>query len=241
MSLLRAFPKEYLDDILVRLAHHSSALEGNTITLPETISIILHNQITSNRSVDLREVYEIKNHEQAFHYLLDELANDEPLHLHTVKEIHALLMDRLQYDRGQFKSADNAILGADFMTASVQETPFLMQQWVDNLNYRLDIAPNAQEKISIIAEDHILFERIHPFADGNGRTGRMLLNYSLLQHGFAPLIINSKDKATYLGFLSEQDITGFSHFIETTLGEEQQRLQRFTNKKQQQIFPDQTD
>ena len=238
MRLLKRLPTEYLDDILVRLAHHSSALEGNTITLAETISIILHNQVSSNRSIDLREVYEIKNHEQAFHYLLETLVTNEPLHLHIVKEIHALLMDRLQYDRGQFKSVDNAILGADFITASVQETPLLMQQWVDNLNYRLDIVATAQEKIAIIAEAHIGFERIHPFADGNGRTGRMLLNYSLLERDIAPLIINSKDKATYLRFLSEQDTTGFSQFIEATLAEEQQRLQRFVNKEQQQIFPD---
>ncbi|KXH82099.1 Fic family protein [Sporosarcina sp. HYO08] len=230
--------KEYLDDILVRLAHHSSALEGNTITLPETISIILHNQVSSNRSVDLREIYEIKNHEQAFRYLVQEIEQDAPLHLQTIKEIHALLMDRLQYDRGQFKSVDNAILGADFMPASARETPLLMQQWVENLNYRLQAATTAQEKIVIIAEAHIVFERIHPFADGNGRTGRMLLNYSLLQHDFAPLIIHSKEKATYLRYLAEQDITGFSEFIELVLTEEQQRLQRFANKEKQQISPD---
>lgn len=235
---MKVFPIEYVDDILVRLAHHSSALEGNTITLAETISIILHNQVSSNRNMDLREIYEIKNHEQAFHYLLKALANNEPLHLQHVKKIHALLMDRLQYDRGQFKSVDNAILGADFMTASIQETPLLMQQWVDNLNYRLEGAATAQVKISIIAEAHIAFERIHPFADGNGRTGRMLLNYSLLQHDFVPMIINSKDKATYLRFLAEQDAAGFSQFIEAVLTEEQQRLQRFANKEQQQIPPD---
>jgi len=238
---VKTLPREYLDDILVRLAHHSSALEGNTITLSETISIILHNQVSSSRSIDLREVYEIKNHEQAFHYLLEELSKDAPLQLHTVKEIHSLLMDRLQYDRGQFKSVDNAILGADFLTASVQETPLLMQQWVDNLNYRLEAASTEQEKIVSIAESHIAFERIHPFADGNGRTGRLLLNYSLLQHGFAPLIINSKDKGTYLYFLAEQDATGFGQLIETTLAEEQQRLQRFANKEQQQISPDSLD
>lgn len=56
-----------------------------------------------------------------------------------------------------------------------------MQQWVDNLNYRLDIAATTQVKIAIIAEAHIGFERIHPFVDGNGRTGRMLLNYFLLE------------------------------------------------------------
>lgn len=53
--------------------------------------------MSSNRSIDLREVYEIKNHEQAFQYLIQELEQDAPLHLQTIKEIHTLLMDRLQY------------------------------------------------------------------------------------------------------------------------------------------------
>ena len=235
---MKKWSKEYLDDILVRMAHHSSAIEGNTITLAETISIILHNQVSSNRSLDLREVYEIKNHEQAFHYVLEALAHNEPLQLHTVKEIHSLLMDRLQYDRGQFKSVENAIVGADFMTASVQETPLLMQQWVDNLNYRLDNATSSKEKWSIIAEAHIDFERIHPFADGNGRTGRMVMNYSLLQHDFEPLIINSNDKATYLRLLSEQDVTQFTLFMEKMLAEEQERHRRFQNKENKQIPPE---
>ena len=236
---MKKLPKEYLDDILVRLAHHSSALEGNTITLAETISIILHNQVSSDRSIDLREVYEIKNHEQAFHYLLEELENNAPLHLHTVKEVHALLMDRLQYDRGQFKKADNAIIGADFLTASPQETPMLMQQWVDNLNYRLDTTISSQGKIAVIAESHIAFERIHPFADGNGRTGRMLMNYLLLLHDFPPLIINSKEKATYLRLLSSQDGNGFARFIENELTDEQERLRRFQNKESQRMSTDQ--
>ncbi|HHW38278.1 MAG TPA: Fic family protein [Bacillales bacterium] len=238
---MKKWSKEYLDDILVRLAHHSSALEGNTITLAETISIILHNQVSSNRSLDLREVYEIKNHEQAFRYVLEALKNNEPPQLHTVKEIHFLLMDRLQYDRGQFKSVENAIVGADFMTASVQETPMLMQQWVDNLNYRLDTATDSKEKLSIIAEAHIAFERIHPFADGNGRTGRIVMNYSLMQHDFEPLIINSQDKASYLRLLSEQDVVHFTQFIEKMLAEEQERLCRFQNKENQQIPPETTE
>lgn len=184
-------PKEYLDDILVRLAHHSSAIEGNTISLPETISIILHNKVVSDRTLDLREIYEVKNHEQAFEFVLSEVNNDEPLSIYNVKEIHALLTDRLQYDKGQFKSSDNAIKGADFLTASAKETPLLMQQWVDNLNYRLETTTNQQNKLEIISESHITFQRIHPFSGGNGRTGRMLMNYSLLQHHFAPLVIDS--------------------------------------------------
>src|SRR5690625_5288619 len=147
---MKKLPKEYLDDVLVRLAHHSSAIEGNTISLPETVSIILHNKVVSDRSLDIREIYEIKNHEQAFEFVLSELNNDVPLSIYHIKEIHALLTDRLQHDKGQFKTSDNVIIGADFLTASVEETPILMQQWVDNLNDRLDSTIKRPEKLEII-------------------------------------------------------------------------------------------
>lgn len=93
--MMKKLPKEYSDDILVRLAHHSTAIEGNTISLPETISIILHNKVVSDRALDLREIYEVKNHEQAFEFVLSELENDESLSIYHIKEIYALLTDRL--------------------------------------------------------------------------------------------------------------------------------------------------
>lgn len=228
-------PKEYLDDILVRLAHHSSAIEGNTISLPETLSIILHDKITGDRTFDLREIYEVKNHEQAFEYVLSEIENEEPLSLSSVKEIHSLLTDRLQYDKGQFKSSDNAIKGADFMTASAKDTPILMHQWVENLNFRLAATTDRQEKIEIISESHIEFERIHPFSDGNGRTGRMLMNYSFLEQGLPPLVINSNDKAEYISHLSNQDYKKLSTFIEKYMNAELDRIERFRASERQNI------
>ncbi|WP_059105700.1 Fic family protein [Shouchella shacheensis] len=228
-------PKEYADDLLVRLAHHSSAIEGNTITLAETVSIILHNTITGDHSFDLREVYEIKNHQQAFDFVLSELTKGEPLSVYTIQEIHALLTDRLQYDKGQFKAADNAIVGADFVTASAKETPLLIRQWVDNLNFRLQAAKDGQEKIGIISEAHIVFERIHPFSDGNGRAGRMVMNYSLLQNHLPPLVINNKERARYIAFLAEEDQEGFSQFVEKAIEEEKERRTQFQNAEDQRI------
>ena len=73
----RKFPMEYLDDILVRLAYHSSAIEGNTISLPQTVSIILHNTVPERTS--LRELYEIENHRGAFALMLEKVQDKQPL------------------------------------------------------------------------------------------------------------------------------------------------------------------
>ncbi len=93
------YAQDYLDDILVRMAYHSSGIEGNTISLPETVSIILENTLPRNGK-SIREFYEIENHKQVFSYLLDSLANHQALTVGLVQDFHTLLVDRLQHDRG---------------------------------------------------------------------------------------------------------------------------------------------
>jgi len=232
---LDTFTQDYLDDILVRLAHHSAGIEGNTISLPATVSIILNGTLPTSGKATVREFYEIENHKQAFEHVIQHLANEDPLSIEIIKEIHSDLTDRLQYDRGQFKKNENVIIGAEFQTASPAETPFLVQQLVDNLEYRLDVADSDDDKLLAILDTHIQFERIHPFSDGNGRTGRMVLNYSLLQQGFPPLIIEKETKAQYIEFLGNQDIDGFVQFAKDILEKEQKRMQAFRNMDQERI------
>lgn len=96
------YKQDYLDDILIRIAYHSSGIEGNTISLPETVSIILESTLPGKHK-SIREFYEIENHKQAFSLLLDSLANNAPLTVGLVQDFHALLTDRLQYDRGKLE------------------------------------------------------------------------------------------------------------------------------------------
>ena len=234
-GFLKKIPQDYLDDMLVRLAHHSAGIEGNTISLSATVSIILNGILPVGGGATVREFYEIENHKQAFYNLLEHLGNNDKLSVFIIKEIHADLTDRLQYDKGQFKKNDNLIIGAEFQTATPGETPFLIQQLVDNLEYRLENAATEEEKLESILDTHIQFERIRPFSDGNGRTGRMLMNYSLLQEGFPPLIIEKETKATYIELLAKQDLNGFMSFANEILSKEQRRMQAFENMKEEQI------
>ena len=237
-NFLKTFSQDYLDDILVRFAHHSAGIEGNTISLPATVSIIVNGTLPMSGKATVREFYEIENHKQAFENILTNLLNEDPLSIAIVKNIHADLTDRLQYDRGKFKKNENMILGAEFQTASPSETPSLMAQLVDNLAYRLNMADSEDEKLLAILDTHIQFERIHPFSDGNGRTGRLVLNYSLLQHGFPALIIEKETKAEYIEFLGNQDLEGFFRFAKVLLEKEQKRMQGFKNMEQERIeFP----
>ncbi|MGL4538110.1 MAG: Fic family protein [Cetobacterium sp.] len=226
--MIEKLTKEYLDDLLVRLAHHSSAIEGNTITLNQTVSIILNDTIPG--SINKREFYEVENHKQAFEYIQHNLLNDEKLSLGLIKEIHRLLLDHLDFNRGNFKNISNAIVGAEFDTASPEQTPNLMYQWLNNYEYLIENAQTEEEKVRVILEKHIEFERIHPFNDGNGRTGRMIMLYSLLENNLPPIIISKELKPRYILGLSEQDTNLLYDLAQPLIEKEKDRIQKFQNK-----------
>lgn len=216
------YAQDYLDDILVRIA----GIEGNTISLPETVSIILESTLPRNGK-SIREFYEIENHKQAFSYLLNSLANHQALTVGLVQDFHALLVDRLQHDRGQFKQVQNAIIGVEFQTASPAETPYLMTQWADNTAYRLNHAQNEKEILEILADTHIQIEGIHPFSDGNGRTGRLLLMYLAMKYLNAPIIVSKDSRAHYMELLANQDVTGLADLFKESLDYETTRKGQF--------------
>lgn len=227
-TILEKITKEYQDDILVRIAYHSSAIENNRITLNETITILLEDKMP-NSNFSIREFFEVENHRQALNFVWENLS--QSLDLYKIKKIHAYLLDRLNHERGQFKTQRNAIAGASFNTASVQETPLLMQQWIDNTNYRLSIAKSNEEKIKIILESHIQFERIHPFIDGNGRTGRLIMLQQFLQNNLVPFIIQKDNKKMYLDILDNQDVEEFYKLYQKYYDFELTKLEIFFDQK----------
>lgn len=226
--MVEKLSKEYLDDLMVRFAYHSSALEGNTITLSQTVSIILNDTIPG--SVNKREFYEVENHKQAFEYIQHNLLNDEKLSLGIIKEIHNLLLDHLDHNRGNFKNSSNAIVGAEFDTASPEQTPSLMYQWMKNYEYQIENANTEEEKIKIILAKHIEFERIHPFNDGNGRTGRMIILYSFLENNLPPVVISNDLKPKYIQALAEQNTDLLYNLVKPLIEHEKDRMQKFQNK-----------
>lgn len=145
-----------------------------------------------------------------------------------VKDFHALLTDRLQHDKGQFKSSQNAIIGAEFRTATPSETPLLMSQWADNTSYRLEIATSTNELLTVLADTHIQLERIHPFSDGNGRTGRLIIMYLAIRYLGAPIIINKDQRALYMELLATQDADKLAELFRQSLDYEKERMEMFT-------------
>ena len=216
---------EYFLDLSVRMTHHSNAIEGNTLTLNETATIILDSTIPGSKSV--REVFEVLNHKRAIDYMISELENDKKLDIYVIKSINKEILDRLNDNAGNFKRNSNAIIGENFETSTPSQAPIFTKNWIENLNYRLELCKNDDEKLLEILNSHIEFERIHPFSDGNGRTGRLIMMYLCFQEKISPFVIEKEDRALYMSYLREQNVDIIFEKVKELQKFEQKRIEKF--------------
>ena len=202
------YNKEYWDDLLVRTAHHSTAIEGNRLSLDDAKRILLGG--CSMEGLDSREYYEIANYKPLFEYLL--AMSDRDIAVEVVKDIHRILMTEILYNCGEFKATQNLIWGANFTPVKPYEVPFAIQRWCDDLAFRLEHATDDTAKLLAIMDQHIKFERIHPFSDGNGRTGRALILYACFKENLIPFVIPYESRERYLTLLKEENGVGLCEF-----------------------------
>ena len=223
---MEKLPFEYMEDILVRMAHHSTAIEGNTLTQAETISILIHNFIP--RDMSEREYYEVKNYRKAFNTLLEA---DRKITTELIKKYNKYIMENLHDLNGKFKTTQNLILGAEFEPTKPYLVPFEIEDWCNNLSYRLENAKTNEEKVEIIMDQHIKFEKIHPFIDGNGRTGRLLIIHSCLKEDLEPIIIPKEEKGKYINLLACENLKELTKWALLLQEKERDRIEKFSNKE----------
>lgn len=229
MNIKDKITDEYIKDLLVRMAHHSTAIEGNTLTLAETVSILINNYIP--REMSEREYYEVKNYKKVLPILLNN--SEREITTDLIKEYNRIIMKNLREDSGQYKKVANIILGAEFEPVKPYQVPYVMQEWCDNYNFRIKNAKTDEEKVEIILDQHIKFERIHPFGDGNGRTGRVLIIDSCLRENLVPIIIPKIDKGKYINFLANEDSKNFTKWALELQKKELERIELFKNNQEQ--------
>jgi Fic family protein len=180
------------DDLRVLLTYHSNAIEGNTLTLRETQIVIEYGMTIHGHS--LREYLEAANHAQAYSYLLTLVDRQIPITRETVLTFHHLVMDKILEDKGQFRTVPVYIRGANMTPPPAWQVPSLMLEWVS----WLDGEGLQYEPIIRAAIAHHGFEAVHPFTDGNGRVGRLLLNLMLMREGYPPALLLRDWRVRYL-------------------------------------------
>lgn len=170
------------------LVYNSNAIENSTLTLEDTEKILSGGIL--ERKVNVREVYEAKNLAKLTENLLEK--NESKLNIKLVLSLHKTLLTHIDDNiAGRFRSGKEWVRVGNHLGANPQFISTLMQELVDNynqnkINYYLDA----------IAHFHAEFETIHPFVDGNGRMGRVLINLQLMNAGLPPIIIQNKSKHT---------------------------------------------
>lgn len=208
----------YLDNFRILFAYNSNHIENPNTTYHDTREIFEHGSVSSYTG-DLRTIFEIQNQKDCYEYLKEKIVSKEPLSQELIKQTHQILMhgcyDKPKYDKGErpgeykkhlFVVGDDVGAEPDEVE---EEVSFVINEVLNN---------EGSDPLTVAAYLHLSFESIHPFADGNGRLGRTLMNYYLITHNYPPVIIYSEDKETYYLALAVFDktgkIDGFKKFIQ---------------------------
>lgn len=213
----------YFEDFVTRSTYHSNAIEGSTLSYAETYAI-LWNDNSLKVTATARELYEAINHK----YALDTALRDvrTPLSERLVKEI-AQTISKNTNDIGGYRAVSVLIRGAEHIPPKPNQVNQLMMQLVYEYNHDEGADPFERE-----ARFHVRFERIHSFEDGNGRTGRILVNRGLLRAGLAPIVVPFERRAEYLAMLANGDADGLAEMFRSLSRTEEERIATFAEVAQ---------
>ncbi|MDP8185419.1 Fic family protein [Phocoenobacter skyensis] len=219
--------KRLRDEFIIENSYNSNAIEGNTLTLRET-ALILNEGITIAEK-PLKHHLDIIGYKDAFNYLFDVVADNETLSERIIKDIHSLVLMNDSQNKGKYRQIQVRIMGSHHEPTE----PHFIKEQITNLiqHYRQEL--KLKHPLEAISEFHLAFESIHPFIDGNGRTGRLLLNFELLKNGYLPIDIKFTDRAKYYACFDDYHETKHAKMFTQLVAEyqkaEQERYLKIVN------------
>ncbi len=200
--------KRLYEYVVVKMTYESNKIEGSTLTLNETSELYNRNEITiiNRNSIKLDELVESKNHFKAINFILDNW--NKTLSEDFIKKIHLILFKNTHtndedFNVGNYKKYANTI-------GSIIETTLPKDVGKEMKNLLSKYSEKRDKKIEDIIDFHYNFEKIHPFQDGNGRVGRLVMFKECLKKNIVPFIILEEEKAFYIrGLLEYENEKGF--------------------------------
>ncbi|WP_296828983.1 Fic family protein [uncultured Megasphaera sp.] len=179
------------EEFIIEMTYNSNAIEGNTLTLRET-DLILQEGITIAEK-PLREHLDVIGFKDAFYYIIELASHNALLTEETIKTIHSLVLMNDRENRGKYRKVPVRIVSA----LHTPPQPYMIEPAIDRLLKQYAVWKAEKHILKAAALLHLEFESIHPFIDGNGRTGRLLLNLELIKAGLLPVDIKFTDRRKY--------------------------------------------
>jgi Fic family protein len=214
--------KRLRDEFIIENTYNSNAIEGNTLTLRET-ALILQQGVTIAEK-PLRDHLEAIGHRDAFEYVISLVSSKSLLTESVVKQIHSLVLMNDALNKGVYRNVPVRIVGA----MHTPPQPYLVPVQMETLLREYESMKAAGHIIEASAEFHLRFEGIHPFIDGNGRTGRLILNLELIKAGLLPVNIKFTDRRKYYDSFDSFAANGTPDALaELIAGYEQEELERY--------------
>lgn len=199
--------KSLKESINLEWTYNSNGIEGNTLTLRET-QVVLEGITVGGKS--LKEHLEAINHEQAILFLDDLIKDKEPITEWNIKNIHQLVLKEIDDDNaGKYRDENVKIKGATHIPPDYLIVPELMEKLIINYEDWKKYHPIIRAALL-----HGELVKIHPFVDGNGRTSRLVMNLSLMNSGYLPVIVKKENRLEYYNALDKAHTTGdYTDFV----------------------------
>lgn len=200
----------FRQEFAISTTHNSNAIEGNTFTYDET-KLLLEKGVTSSAR-SFREHEDIVGYKQGFDYLYDALKQGVEIDENFIKRLHSYVL-RGAENAGEYRTIQNYVgdlVKVVYTPCSPKDVPVKMAEYVERLQADQEANKNLISRSTIdwkqlfhnLAQHHIEFERIHPFVDGNGRTGRLLMTYEMISLGLIPVDIRYEERTRYYAALA---------------------------------------
>lgn len=202
--------KYFNNEFSISASHNSNAIEGNTFTFDETKLLIEKGIVTGAHS--LRESEDIVGYKQAFDFLYESVKERKPIGEEFIKQVHGFVL-RGDEEAGKYRTIQNYVGNMTrivYTPCPPSQVSEKMKEYVaevqSDCKHNAELAEQGQfnwvELFHNIAKHHIEFENIHPFVDGNGRTGRLLLIYEMISLGLLPVDVRYEERDRYYATIS---------------------------------------
>ena len=213
--------KRLQDEFLIDFTYNSNAIEGNTLTLRET-ALVLEGLTIDKKP--LKDHLEAIGHRDAFLCICSLVSEKLAISEKVIKNIHSLVLIDRPEDKGVYRGIPVTIMGA----VHEPPQPYLVPVQMENLVR--DLSLDKRHVLETCAAFHLDFEGIHPFIDGNGRTGRLILNLMLMQAGYPPINVKFVDRKKYYACFDNYYKDGdASPMIQMVLDYVKERLSQYLN------------